>query len=62
MSGGMGGRAGGGGAGDADPDGGFGDRHPQEGSGERPFFGYDGAMKILVIEDDAQAAAYLVKG
>jgi len=42
--------------------GGFGGGRPREESGDRPFFGYDGAMKILVIEDDAQAAAYLVKG
>src|SRR3954468_3250674 len=48
MSGGMGGE--------------FGEGRPREESGDRPFFGYDGAMKILVIEDDAQAAAYLVKG
>ena len=40
----------------------FGEGRPREESGDRPFFGYDGAMKILVIEDDAQAAAYLVKG
>lgn len=30
--------------------------------GERAPIGYDGGMKILVIEDDAQAAAYMVKG
>ena len=30
--------------------------------GERSPIGYDGGMKILVIEDDAQAAAYMVKG
>lgn len=30
--------------------------------GERSSIGYDGGMKILVIEDDAQAAAYMVKG
>ncbi len=53
----MGGNVGGGNAG-----GGFGGGRPREESGDRPFFGYDGAMKILVIEDDAQAAAYLVKG
>jgi two-component system OmpR family response regulator len=42
--------------------GGIGEGQSREASGDRPFFGYDGAMKILVIEDDAQAAAYLVKG
>jgi len=37
--------------------------HPaRDDPGGRPYFGYDGGMKILVIEDDAQAAAYMIKG